>query len=32
MANILVYAPHQRSGGGQALPQFPVPCLKEQLI
>jgi hypothetical protein len=32
MANILVYALHQRSGGGQALPQYPLPCLQEQVI
>jgi hypothetical protein len=32
MANILVYALHQRAGGGQALPQYPLPSLKEQLV
>ena len=32
MSNILVYALHQRAGGGPALPQYPLPCVKEQLI
>jgi hypothetical protein len=32
MANILVYALHQRAGGGQALPQYPLPYLKELVI
>jgi hypothetical protein len=32
MPNILVYALHPRAGGGQALPQCPLPCLKERLI
>jgi len=32
MPNILVYALHPRSGGGQALPQYPLPSLKEPVV
>ena len=32
MANILVYALHPSTGGGQALPQYPLPSSKEQVV